>query len=576
MRRKNPWKVELSRHPWQYAAILFLIALYILPSILLLILVTFALRQLHTAPGLVPWNELVGEHVSRWLIPIVRNTNFEAGLSLEFQIEWAALFLVCVGTITCLCKFGQEYLLEDLGEKVSRNLRIAVTERFAAMTYQDAKKVDGALLASFMGEDTKEVRMALTRLWGSVVSESLSAFVFTAWLILLDTQLFILFITILLPSAVVLRFTSKSLKKLSRQGIDYQKSVLAIILERIRGWQTIQSYRAVDFEVTQFSKSNSDLFHTWRRAARARALGTPLVEWLGVIAASLVIVVALRRIADDALSSHVLTGFLVTIGFLSNSVQTVSSQIQASKKASAILGRLDEFIQSDHGEKGTSQESAEIVTSATVINDIEFKDVVLTFPSSTEKTEILNARVKKGDHCVIVGRSGAGKSTLLRVILGVESSGNGAVLINGTDSRRWSADSLKNRIVFLPQEPFVFDGTVFENVVYPLHADFQDAAVKAQVTECLGKARLGKSLETNAATLSGGEKQRLMFARCFFNKPELLIIDEATSALDEENERAILNQMMEEMRNSIVIAVAHRSVVKEFATQIVDLSKGHI
>lgn len=575
-RRRNLWLFHARRYPVRYALILSSIFASMVPALVMLVGVTYAFKQLNSRPGNVPWSDLIGEHASRWLIPIVRNTRLEDGVPLDFQMQYAVWILVIAGTINCVLKVFQEYLLEDLGEKIARDLRFAVSDTYLGLNYDGARKMSSGVVASMVGDDAREVRQAFTRICGSLVSDFLFSFLYLAWLVILDTQLFILFVTILLPAGIVLRYTGRLLRRLSRFGIDAQSQLLGLILEKMRGWQTIQTHRAFAFETKRFNETNESLFQSWRRAARARALSTPLVEWLGMIAGAFVVVIALRRIAEDALSSNVLTGFLVTVSVLSTSVQAITSQLQSTKRASASLRRIHEFIGMSWNQ---SWSEASLLQPAPQrsgnkrLTRVDAIGIELADPLGHPLAKNVSFSLRRGDVCVLVGPSGCGKSSLLRTLLGLQAPKAGIVQLNGDTADEQLFEGFSKEIAFLPQDAFVFDGTLLENICYPQSPETLSESDRARAARALERARLEQPSHAHVSGLSGGEKQRLMFARVFYNDPQFVVLDESTSALDEQTERAILSELFRNRNETIVLAVSHRDMIKEYASQIVDLTR---
>lgn len=568
---KSNWLVHIRQYRGQYSAIVAFIAIGIAPALVLINLISYVLKQLNSEPGLLPWPELLGEHASRWVKPIVRGTPFQEGLTLEFQVQWFVLALCAAAFISWLCKIGQEILSEDLGEKIARDLRFSIISKWCRMKYATAAQTDAGVMASMMGEDTREIRQNFSRQWGSLIADSMNAIVFVAWLVILDTQLFVLFVSILLPAGIVLRFTGKTLKRLSRQGIAQQSEMLGLLLEKLKGWQTIRVYKSLDFEMKKFDETNRTLFHIWRRAARAKAISSPLVEWLGIIAAAFVIVVALRRIAEDALTSQVLTSFFTTVVFLSGSIQSIANQIQGSKKASAALKRIHDFL----GEPPTAYKPVVYDETSFELGhaknlSLEVRSLGGATPDGHELFRNLNFRLRPGTVCAIVGRSGSGKSTLLRMLLGIETAREGNILVNEQPFSESDFERLAGETIFVAQDPFVVNGTIADNVAYPR---FALPSAEVNIRAALKAVNLEKEPSDSVLSLSGGERQRLMFARGIFNEAKLWIIDEATSALDEANEELVLKTLIEQKHDKIIIAVTHRKKILSDATHVINLEE---
>jgi subfamily B ATP-binding cassette protein MsbA len=499
------------------------------------------------------------------------DSSFAAGLSVDQQARFIPWILVGAAFFTGLFKFLQDYFLEDIGERIARDLRERSVGSFLSLNYLSAIKVREGLLPSFLGDDSREIRLAFTSIAGQIPANALQALVFLAWLMILDFQLFLLFSAVLLPAGVVIRITGKSLRKLSRQGLDMQTDLLGALLEKLRGWQTIRIYDAILHEMKRFDEFNSRLFHAWRRAARAKALGSPIVEWLAVIAAAMIAVAALRRIAEQEMASEIFAVFLATVAILANALQMMTSMINGSKKGLEAFRRLADFLQ--YCEVNCRELGSVNSIDGSRIESLALENLAVAHPENGNLLcSGLNISLRKGDTCAIMGPSGTGKSTLFRVLLGLERAGRGDVRINGvlpeeSDYARWGAS-----VMFLPQEPFVVAGSILENVVYPHRPELLSAEQKEDVRRALERVNLQKLPNESVTGLSGGEKQRLAFARIFFSQPSVVFVDEGTSALDLSNEKSLLEALRDGAENRISLIIAHRPMVREFASHVLNLS----
>ncbi|MEY2988251.1 MAG: hypothetical protein RJB13_1772 [Pseudomonadota bacterium] len=536
----------------------------ILPNLSLLLLVTYAISQLQGRPRLVTWLELVGEHASRWVIPLVRDTPLEKGLPVDYQRWYIAPLLVVVGLAANLLRGFQEYWFEDIGEKISKNLRNELTENYLGARYSAAKTTDASLIASFLGDDSREIRQCFTRLCGSIPAELVNSFVYLTLLILLDTQLFVLFFVIFVPAGLIVRVTGGYLRRLAKTGIRVQTELSQSFLEKLRGWQTIQSLGSHATELDKFNEKNSGIFNIWRRSARAKALSSPTVEWLGLTAGAVVLVLALRRVSEGALPSTILTAFLVTVAQLSGSLQSVVNQLNSTKKGTAALRRMIENINFYKRHRSPAA-------------FIDFKkSETFTLQLQTAHLENQTITIRPGDSLSIVGESGSGKSTLLDCIAGLQQNSDHSIYLE-THSVPVSKNphlSQHLRVAYLTQDPFFFAGSIADNVCYPLTFDHQNTQLLNAVNASLQLACLdGIDPMKSALTLSGGEKQRLAFARGFFSHPDLWLIDEGTSALDKATEMRLLQNLNKQTNKAVKIFVAHRPSMQKFASQTIVLSQ---
>ncbi len=564
------WSKQCCLFPGQFATIILLILIYVPFSLLLVVIVPYFIQALNSNPTDISWSQLLGNQLALIISPLVKDTSFQQGISLSFQEKYFAFFFFFFALIYSITNYLSDSLLRDYGEKIAKHYRFLIAKKYLSYTFYSAIHVNPGLLSAMVGEDIREAQQSFTRLLSSLFKDGLTCIIYLGWLILLDVQLFFLLLAILIPAAIVLRITGKILKKLSREGLEFESELLSSLLERMRGWQTIQVFQAVEFEIKKFDHINSKIYNVWRRATRARALGTPLVEWLGIIAGCFIFVTALRRISDGLLSSHILIAFMVTVGFLSDKLNRMANQLNSSRKGTDSLHRILRFLQAKAPSRCSQPLSLE--TNFT-LKSIVLDNVGIGYQTNNPLNTNINMSIKPGDFIAIVGPSGVGKSTLMKTLLGLQKTLQGHIFLNGVIMDENSLDRISSSIGFIPQDPFLFTGTIWENIVYPQKPSWENKETQKEILNALALGQLNKNPQDDIQGLSGGEKQRLMFARLFFHKPKLIFIDEGTSALDLANEQKVLENVKTILHEAAIIAIAHRPFVKSMATQIVDLSK---
>ncbi|APJ02810.1 ABC transporter transmembrane domain-containing protein [Silvanigrella aquatica] len=563
------WIQQIGLWPSQFMVFIAAVLISVPLSICLLSITSVVIQTINANPTDIPWQKLLGDQLALWITPLVEGTQFETSIPLSFQQNWFAIIFLSLAISYGFLNFYSDYLLRHLGEKLAKKLRTDIATKYLSLNYNAANSVDAGLLASIVGEDIRETQQTFTRLISSLIKDGFTSFILLTWLIILDVQLFILFLTVLIPAGIVLRVTGKTLKRLSKQGLQFESELLSGILERMRGWQTIQVHKAIPFEINKFNKINDKIYHVWRRATRAKSLGSPLVEWFGIIAGAFIIIAALRRISNGSLDSNIFISFMLTIALLSDKINRMSSQLNSTRKGTDALHRIRLFLLNNLEERDRYSE----INSKEKISKIEFRNLSIGNLGSQCLASNINITLKKGALLAVVGPSGTGKSTFIRTILGVQPPFEGQILINSKVTDEILYQHMAHEICFIPQEPFIFTGTIFENIVYPEKIDNPNEEQIKLALKALQLAQLEKDLSENINGLSGGEKQRLMFSRIFFHKPSFIVIDEGTSALDVGNELKIIENLRSQIAESITIVIAHRPVIKEYATDILDFSK---
>lgn len=206
----------------------------------------------------------------------------------------------------------------------------------------------------------------------------------------------------------------------------------------------------------------------------------------------------------------------------------------------------------------------------------------LTFEYEKEKEILKNIslNIQKGEKIAFVGESGSGKTTLVDSVIGLYKQKSGEIYIDNTLLTDENLRSWRSSIGYIPQEVYLFDGTVEDNIVFGREYDshkLKEALKKAQIWEFLQKKNGVKTIVGDKGImLSGGQKQRLAIARALYNNPEILVLDEATSALDNDTEKEIMNEIYKASENKTLIIIAHRLTTLEGCNRIVVLKEGRI
>lgn len=213
---------------------------------------------------------------------------------------------------------------------------------------------------------------------------------------------------------------------------------------------------------------------------------------------------------------------------------------------------------------------------------IEFKEVSFSYHPDRPVLDGINLHVHSGERVALVGTSGNGKSTIARLVARLYDARAGAVFIEGVDVRDVALKSLRSSVIFVPQEPVLFDVTLRENLLYGNSAATEDELIKVtqltQLDSLIKRLPKGfnESLGPRGNRLSGGERQRVALARALLQHPKVLILDECTSALDVVTERNLLNALDDYLRGVTTIIISHRPYPTTWADREVRLSYGRI
>jgi ATP-binding cassette subfamily C protein LapB len=215
--------------------------------------------------------------------------------------------------------------------------------------------------------------------------------------------------------------------------------------------------------------------------------------------------------------------------------------------------------------------------------NIEFKDVTFTYKDQNfEALKNINLNIKKGEKVAILGKVGSGKSTLSKLMMNLYVPTNGSVLIDGTDVRQIDPVDLRRSIGYVPQEPFLFLGTLKDNITIGENFASDEDVIKASkiagVHSFLGKHEAGFDLIVGERGygLSGGERQSITLARALLSSPNFLILDEPTNSMDVQTEQAFINNMQEIVKDKSVIIMTHKMSILKLVDRVIVLHDGKI
>jgi ATP-binding cassette, subfamily B, bacterial len=413
----------------------------------------------------------------------------------------------------------------------------------------------------------------------TMVSSVLTFFGVLAALLIINLRLGLAVLCIfpvLVAATLVFRAKSAKAYAESREKVAV---VNADFAENVAGMRVTQAFRREAANQDRFSRLSRAFWTSRLRAQRNIAIYFPFVQALSTAAGAIVLVIATGEVANGTLTAGALIAYLLYIDMVFSPVQQLSQVFDGYQQAMVGLRRITDLLQ-----LGTSTPPARRpVTLGRLRGRIELRDVDFGY-AGTEANALngISLTIKPGETVALVGQTGAGKSTLVKLIARFYDVTSGAVLVDGTDVRDYDLAGYRHQLGVVPQESYLFAGTVRDSIAYA-RPDASDAEVQA-AARATGAHDMIMQLPGGYAhvvsergrNLSAGQRQLIALARAQLADPAILLLDEATAALDLAAEAAVNHAISELTAARTTIVVAHRLTTAARADRIMVLDQGRI
>ena len=386
---------------------------------------------------------------------------------------------------------------------------------------------------------------------------------------------------ILLPLIIrVVRKYTKKIRKYGRERQDTTGKVTAFTQETLSGIFVIKAFNNTDFVIDKYKDLTKEEFEQAYKTTKIKAKVSPINE---VITTFMVLLVVLyggyQILIAKKITSGDLISFVTALGLMHQPLKRLISKnndLQDSlPSADRVVEIFDEKIETDvFGEAVKFDEK---------IQNIKFENVNYKYDDSNEYVlKNINLDVKAGEIVAFVGKSGSGKTTLVNLLARFFNTDEGSVTVNGVNIKNIPLGIYRNKFAIVPQETFLFGGTIKENISFGKEVTDEEIITAAKMANAYNfiQEDLPNKFETEVgergALLSGGQKQRIAIARALIKNPEIMILDEATSALDSESEKLVQDALDTLMQGRTTFVIAHRLSTIVRADKIVVMDNGEI
>ncbi len=469
------------------------------------------------------------------------------------------------------------YLLALVSERIGAHLRTATFDHLMTLSldYFGAKRT-GDLIAR-IGNESDRICVFLSLHALDFVTDVLLLMMTTVVMFTINPWLTI--VTLLpLPLIVWLIHSVRDRLRYGFEKIDrIWGDVTNVLADTIPGIRVVKAFAQEARESDRFRDANMHNLAVNDKLNRTWGLFAPTVTMLTEVGLLVVWAFGIWLVIHHGVTVGVLVAFIAYIGRFYGRLDSMSRIVSHTQKAAAGAKRIFDIL--DHS--SSVPEPANPVAVAPVPGTISMRDVGFRH-GSRRILKGINFDIKPGEMIGLVGHSGSGKSTLMNLICRFYDVSDGAILVDGTDIRRFAVADYRKHIGLVLQEPFLFHGTIADNISYgkpgATRAEVIAAARAAHAHEFILRLRHGYDsiVGERGQGLSGGERQRISIARALLINPHILMLDEATSSVDTETEKEIQKALDNLVQGRTTIAIAHRLSTLRRADRLIVLERGEV
>ena len=492
------------------------------------------------------------------------------------MLNWIVISIIVVFIIRGISFYGQSYLMNYVGQRVIIDIRKAVFEKLQRLSLSFYDKNKTGTIMSYVTNDVNALQSAMVENVVEMVTESVILIASIVMMIYLDWRLFLVTFS---TFPVVLLFIDQFGKRIRKSGSRIQEAsadITSVLQETVSSARVIKSFVREEYEINRFDKENINNFRANMKYAQLSATLTPTIEFVAAVGVTIILWYGGNSVIDGTITAGSLVAFLTYAVNISNPIKRLSRVIGNIQRAMAAAQRVFDVLDLPETIKNLPEAKA----LPTVKGQVSFNNVSFSYNPGEQVLNNVSFNVKPGEMIAFVGPSGAGKSTVASLLPRFYDVTDGSITIDGEDIRRVTLDSLREQVGIVPQETVLFNGSVYDNILYgrldATKEEVEAAAKAANAHNFIMELPNGYQtmLGDRGVNISGGQRQRISIARAILKNPQILILDEATSALDTESERVVQEALDRLMIGRTSFVIAHRLSTIKNADKIMVLEKG--
>jgi ATP-binding cassette, subfamily B, bacterial len=485
----------------------------------------------------------------------------------------AAAGTVALTAVSGLLDMAGVMSVERAAERIGARLRVRVFDHAMTRSLRWHDRLRSGELLSRLTTDVGRMLDAIVALAATLVPDLVMLVAVLIILVVFDPGLALVGLAVL-PVLAVLALRQRRRIRAAQQDARAESGRLAATTtDLIRNGRAVQTFGRTDRAARAFGLRNTALLRAQLRAVDTSARWTPLADVVLAVGAGLVLLVGGREVLAGRLSTGELLVVVAYLRDLYSPVRALTRLSSTLAKAGASAARVAEVLDCDD----TVAEQPSARPAPLLRREVRFHRVGFGYDRDRPVLHDFNLRIGAGETVALIGPSGAGKSTVLHLLLRLYDAEAGGVLIDGVDVRDCRLQSLRERIAFVPQDPWLLDGTLAENIAFgsatATRADVLAASRAALVDEFAQQLLLGYDtpLGEGGVRLSGGQRRRVALARAAVSNAPLVLLDEPTASLDPASAAAIMQAIRSATAERTVLLVTHDQDLAAVADRVVTL-----
>lgn len=513
--------------------------------------------------------------------PVVTNNMLNTYIPQKMYktIVISGIVVLTLYVIRMLLRYFVQYYGHMIGVKMQSQMRQDLFKHLQKLPYRFYDNNETGRIMTRITSDLFEVCELAHHGPENLLISSVMIILSFGYLVTIDWILTL----IIFACVPVLVFVTLYCRKAMKQAFDDRRKSNAVINASVEssvtGIRVTKAYTNADREVEKFKKGDDLFVDASRRAYDAMAKFHSSTAFVTDIFNVFILIAGGLFLYAGRISFGDYSTFIVSVNLFINPINTLIGFMESFQNGVSGFRRFVEIM-----EEEPETDAPDAKELSDVKGVIEFKDVTYSYNESSEVLHNVDLRLERGRKLALVGPSGGGKTTLCHLLPNFYKleEGNGSILIDGTDIRKLTLESVRKNIGIVQQDVFLFVGTIKENILYgrpdATDEEIYEAARRANIHDYIMTLPEGYNTEIGerGVKLSGGQKQRLSIARVFLKDPAILILDEATSALDNTTEVLIQQALDELCKGRTTLVVAHRLSTIRNADEIAVVMNGRI